>query len=90
MGPFLAALLNYWNLLETAPSGVTPRMIGHSTSYNGRRNAFYERTNYFARQRQCNRELGAQIDTKRLSAEAQKVVDALDAANARRDAIQFR
>jgi hypothetical protein len=51
------------------------------------RNVFYERTNYFARQGQCNKELNTQIDTKKLSAEAQKVVDALDAANARRDAI---
>ncbi len=51
------------------------------------RNAFYERTNYFARQRQCNQELNAQIATKGLSAEAQKVFDALRAANARRDAI---
>jgi hypothetical protein len=51
------------------------------------RNVFYERTHYFERQRQCNQELNARIDTKGLSAEAQKVVDALDAANARRDAI---
>jgi hypothetical protein len=51
------------------------------------RNAYYERTNYFARQRQCNLELNAQIDTKKLGAEAQKIVDALDVANARRDAM---
>jgi hypothetical protein len=51
------------------------------------RNAFYERTKYFARQRQCNQELGAEIDAKRLGADAQKIADALDAANGRRDAI---
>ena len=51
------------------------------------RNAYYERTNYFARQRQCNQELNSQIDSKGLSADAQKIVDALDAANARRDVI---
>lgn len=51
------------------------------------RNAFYERTNYFARQRQGNQALSALIDAKGLSAEAQKIVDALDAADARRDAI---
>ncbi len=51
------------------------------------RNAYYERTNYFARQRQCNQELNAHIDTKKLSAEALKIVGALDVANAGRDAI---
>jgi hypothetical protein len=51
------------------------------------RNAFYERTNFFALQRQYNKELNAQIDKKGLGVEAQKIVDSLDAADARRDAI---
>jgi hypothetical protein len=51
------------------------------------RNGFYERTNYFARQRQCNQELGAQINSNGLNADAQRVVAALDAANARRDSL---
>jgi hypothetical protein len=51
------------------------------------RNVYYERTNYFARQRQCNQELNAQINTRKLSAEAQEIVNALDSANATRDVI---
>lgn len=47
------------------------------------RNAFYERANYFARQRQGNQELNALIDAKGLGPEAQKIVDALDAREAR-------
>lgn len=51
------------------------------------RNNFFQRTSYFAEQRRCNQELNAQINAKGLSPEAQKVLGALDAANARRDAI---
>ncbi len=51
------------------------------------RKAFYERTNYFALQRQYNQELSAQIDKKGLGAEARKIFDSLDAADAGRDAI---
>lgn len=53
------------------------------------RNAFYQRTNYFERSRQCNDELDVQINKKKMSPEAQKIVDSLLAANARLNAIEM-
>ncbi len=53
------------------------------------RNAFYQRTNYFERHQRCNDELNAQINRKKMSPEAQKIVDSLLAANARLHAIEM-
>ena len=53
------------------------------------RNVYYARTNFFARQKQCNEELDARVDAKKLSPEALGILDLLQAANARRDALRL-
>jgi hypothetical protein len=51
------------------------------------RNAFYERTDYFARERKCYLELDALLKAHALGTEAKRIVVAFDAAMARRDTL---
>ena len=74
------------SLYSRSYEGTSVVIVEFNLDIDGRK-AFYERTNYFALQRQYNQELSAQIDKKGLGAEARKIFDSLDAADAGRDAI---